>query len=143
MSFPYGPRAAFLVLALTLGAGAARADGVESLLPSADPVAGATAAKLCMVCHSVDKGGVAKIGPNLWNVVNRPAGKAEKFAYSPAFVALNGKPWSYANLDAYLTSPKDYAPNTKMAYPGSKDPKERANIIAWLRTLADSPAPLK
>lgn len=113
------------------------------LLASADAAAGEAAVRKCQSCHNFVKGAGNKQGPELWGVVGRPEGSHEGFAYSDALLAhkANGDVWSYENLDHFLTSPKAYAPGTKMAFGGVKDPAERANILAYLQTLSDSPVP--
>lgn len=117
------------------------ADGIAALLASADPANGEKIAKRCVACHSFDKGGPNKVGPNLWGIVGAPQAHSPDFKYSDALAGLGGT-WTYQDLDAYIASPKDYAPGNKMAFAGLKKPKERADLIAWLRTLSDQPLPL-
>ena len=127
------------------GAEAAAAEaplGVAALLAAADPAAGAKGVKKCTACHSLDKGGKHKIGPNLWDLVDRPIASAAGYSYSDALKAKSGEAWSYENLDAFLTKPKDWAPGTKMSFAGLKKPGKRADLIAHLRSLSDSPAAL-
>ncbi len=83
-----------------------------------------------------------KIGPNLWDVVERPIASATGFAYSKALKAKSGAPWSYESLDGFLTKPKAWAPGTKMSFAGLRKPEQRAAVIAYLRSLSDSPAAL-
>ncbi len=118
------------------------AEGVGALLAAADAAAGETGAKKCKACHTFDQGGANKLGPNLWNVVNRPIAGVGEFKYSKALQGMSGQQWTYEDLDAFLTKPKDYAPGTKMSFPGVRKPEARANLIAYLRSLSDSPAPL-
>jgi len=110
-------------------------------LAAADPVAGEKVAKKCATCHSFDRGGAARVGPNLWGIVGNKPAHMEGFSYSPAISGLT-QPWDYATLDTFLTSPKAYAPGTKMTFPGLKKPEARAAVIVWLRTLSDQPVPL-
>jgi cytochrome c len=114
---------------------------VNTLLASANPQTGEAGMKQCAACHSWTKGGGSKIGPNLWGVVDRDIGKEPGFSYSPA-VAQKGGKWSFQDLNEWLKNPKAFIPGTKMAFPGVKDPKERAGIIAYLDKQADSPVPL-
>ena len=114
---------------------------IGTLLAAADAAAGVKVFKKCKACHTVDKGGKNKIGPNLWEVVNSEAGKRAGFAYSKAMAAKGGT-WTYENLGAFLAKPKAYLPGTKMAFAGLKKVKDRAAVIAYLRSLSDSPAPL-
>ncbi len=107
----------------------------------ADPKKGEGDAKVCGACHNFAEGAGAKVGPDLWDVVDRPKGKAEGFDYSAGMKAKGGD-WSYADLDQFLTKPSAYVSGTKMGYPGQDDPEKRADIIAYLRTLAKDPKPL-
>lgn len=114
---------------------------IASLLADADTARGVKVFKKCKSCHTVDKGGKNKIGPNLWDVVNSEAGKREGFSYSKAMLAKGGT-WNYDSLGGFLAKPKSWLPGTKMAFAGLKKVKDRAAVIAYLRTLSDSPAPL-
>ncbi len=112
-----------------------------TLMASADAAKGQAVAKACAACHDFSKGGPNKVGPNLWGVVNRPHGGHEGFAYSEALAAKNPEPWSYEALNAFILNPKGAIPGTKMAYSGLKKDKERADLLAYLGTLADTPVP--
>jgi cytochrome c len=112
------------------------------LLAGADPKQGEADAALCKVCHSFEKGGPAIVGPDIYGVVGRKIASAEGFNYSPALKKHADQSWTYENLDVWLTNPQAFAPGTTMAFPGVPDLKKRANIIAFLRANADSPAPL-
>jgi len=125
----------------TGGQAAAPAEKLESVIPllaTADLKAGEATFKKCTSCHTIEKGGAAKIGPNLWGVVGGPHAHMQGFAYSDAIKGKSGN-WDYDALNAWLFSPKDYAPGTKMSFPGLKQTQDRANVIAWLRTQSDSP----
>ena len=114
-------------------------------MATADAAAGEAIEKRCSACHTIDKGGANKVGPNLWNLVNRPVASHEGFAYSGAmkeFSQGGSVVWDYEHLDHFLMSPKGLVKGTAMAFAGLKKPEERANLIAFLRTLSDSPAPL-
>jgi cytochrome c len=123
----------------------AAADGgsIADRLKAADVAAGGKSAKVCTACHSFADSGANKVGPGLWEVVNRKPGSHEGFKYSPAMVTFGeSHVWDYATLDIYLTNPKVEVPGNKMAFAGVKKPEDRANIIAYLRSLSASPAPL-
>lgn len=114
---------------------------VATLLATADAVAGKKISKKCKSCHDMTAKKKVGIGPPLWDIVE--AGKAGngKFKYSSAMTGKGGK-WSYEDLDAFLASPKGFMRGTKMAFPGVKKAKDRANLIAFLRGLSDAPKPL-
>lgn len=109
------------------------------LLTSADIEAGKKVAKKCLACHVFEKGGPHKLGPNMWDIVNRNQASFPDFAYSKALKELTGT-WDYDALNKYLYKPKKYAPGTKMNFVGLKKEKDRANIIAYLRSLSEKPA---
>ena len=112
------------------------------LIAKADAAKGKEVAHACMMCHTLKKDGGTKIGPNLYNVVNRPHAHVYGYSYSEAMKNMKMRPWSYEELDSFLFDPKAHAPGTKMPYAGIKDTQKRANLIAYLRTLSDHPAPL-
>ena len=115
---------------------------VAALLTIANPAAGeAYVKKVCAACHSLDEGGKALIGPNLYGVVGGPYAHMEGFNYSDALKSKHGR-WTYDELFAWLTKPSNYAPGTRMAFPGIKNDKLRIDVIAYLRTLSHTPEPL-
>jgi cytochrome c len=127
------------------GPAAPAEEPIAVLLASANPEAGAAVFKKCTACHTGESGGANKVGPNLWNIVNRPLASHEGFAYSAAmkeFAQGGSVVWDYEHLSNFLASPKGYIKGTAMGFAGVKKPDERANLIAYLRTLSDSPAPL-
>lgn len=115
---------------------------VLALLKEAKADNGKKSFGVCLSCHTADASAASKAGPNLWNVVNRPLGTREDFkSYSKELKAKGGE-WTYEHLAGFLHKPKEYIPGTKMGFQGIAKPQELADIIAYIRTLADSPAPL-
>ncbi len=116
---------------------------VELPFPQADWVGamnaerGAAVFKKCQSCHTVEKGGATKTGPNLWNIVGTAAAQKD-FAYSGA-MADSGKTWNYESLDKYLEKPSRYVKGTAMSFGGLKKPADRAAVIEYLRVNADAP----
>ena len=112
-------------------------------LPSADPKAGDQFAhRVCVACHTFDKGGKPGVGPNLYGVVAGPHDHEQGFNYSPALQKFKGQPWDYDALNKWLYKPSAYAPGTRMSFAGITSDKQRADVIAYLRTLSDNPPPL-
>ena len=110
-------------------------------LASADPAAGEQVFKKCTACHNADKGGANALGPNLWDVLGEPIGQGKGFPFSSALSGVGGN-WDFDKLSAWLTSPKKFAPGTKMTFAGLSNPQDRANVIAFLNAHSDSPEPM-
>lgn len=110
-------------------------------LATADPVAGAVVGSACLGCHTIEAGGAALTGPNLFGIVGAPVARTAGFTYSPAMAALgaSGATWTYDLLDAFLTSPFVTVLGTRMGFGGIPDPVQRANLIAWLRLQSEAP----
>jgi cytochrome c len=124
---------------------AAAAVPIATLLASADATRGEAVFKRCQACHTGEKGGANKVGPNLWDIVDRPVATHEGFSYSGPMkdFSQGGKEvWTFDHLNHFLTSPKGYIKGTAMGFAGDKKDNERADLIAYLRTLSDSPKPL-
>jgi cytochrome c len=115
---------------------------IAELLAKADPAAGEKFAKVCATCHSFGKGEAAKMGPNLYGVIGLKHAHMAGFAYSDAMKALADKDWTFEALNHFLFNPKAAVPGTKMPFAGIKSDSDRANVIAWLRTVSDKPEPL-
>lgn len=119
---------------------------IGPLMAAADAAAGEIVFKKCAACHSIDNGGANKTGPNLWEIVNRPAGGHAGFAYSAAlreYAAKDGgKVWDYEALNRFLHAPKKYIAGTAMGFAGLKKDADVANVIAYMRAQAATPAPL-
>ena len=124
------------------GAGAETAAPVDfaTLLAAADPKAGERRAALCKSCHTFDKGGANGTGPNLWGVVGRTVAGHEGFNYTAALKAAGGE-WTFDRLSAFLENSQSYVPGTAMVQRFPKA-EQRAELIAYLNALSDSPAPL-
>lgn len=119
---------------------------ITPLLASADLEDGAKVFKKCAACHTAEEGGANKVGPALWDVVNRAAAGVDGFGYSTPmqeYGAGGTKPWVYENLNKFLLKPKDYIKGTSMGFAGLKKEDDRANVIAYLRSLSANPAPLQ
>ena len=110
-------------------------------LAAADPAKGQASARKCASCHDFTKGGPNKIGPNLYGVVGRPVAAHEGFNFSAALKAKGGN-WTPEDLDAFILAPKKHVPGTTMAFAGVGPGGERADLIAYMNTLSDNPAPL-
>jgi cytochrome c len=112
------------------------------LLAKADAALGQKYAKVCATCHSFNKGEAAKMGPNLYGIIGSKHAHMAGFSYSEAMKALGDKAWTFDELNAFLTDPRGRIAGTKMTFAGIKNDADRANVIAWLRSLADQPEPL-
>jgi cytochrome c len=127
------------------GGEAANVVPIATLLATADAGAGETVFKKCASCHTSEKGGPNKVGPGLWDIVNRPIASHEGFSYSAGMTTFSEGHkvvWDYDHLSFFIEAPKKHVPGTAMGFAGIKKPDERANLIAYLRTLSDNPAAL-
>jgi cytochrome c len=125
------------------GAAAPAADEpITVRLAKADPAKGEKAVGACKACHNFEKGGANKVGPHLYDVYARPKGSVEGFGYSAAMKGRAGEKWEAEQLDGFLKNPKAYMPGTIMAFAGLGKPDTRADVIAYLDTLSDSPKAL-
>ncbi|MDS7595778.1 cytochrome c family protein [Agrobacterium tumefaciens] len=124
---------------------AAAATPIAQLLASADAAKGETAFKKCTACHTGESGGANKVGPNLFDIVNRPIASHAGFSYSAGmkdFAKGGSEKWDYDHLSYFIEAPKKHVPGTAMGFAGIKKETERADLIAYLRTLSANPAPL-
>jgi cytochrome c len=122
-------------------AAAAPAEPIEKLLQTASAEKGQAAAKVCQTCHTFAKGDKNGVGPNLYGIVGDHKGEGRGFNFSAAMKAKGGT-WTYDDLNAFITNPKAFVPGTAMGFAGIQKDSQRADVIAYLRTLADNPVPL-
>ena len=116
---------------------------ISAMLASADIAKGESVAKKCSACHTFDSGGANKVGPALYGIVNRTIASVDGFGYSSALTAYGeGKTWTYEELNGFLWKPKTFVKGTSMGFAGLKKTQDRADIVAYLRSLASDPAPL-
>ena len=124
------------------GEGAAAAEQpIEVYLAKADVNKGTQIFNKCAACHNATNGGPNQLGPNLWGVLGEPIGQGRGFAFSDA-LAKKGGTWNWDNLSQWLTSPKTFAPGTKMTFAGISNPQDRADVIAYLNQQSSNPLPV-
>ncbi|MEH6952326.1 cytochrome c family protein [Nitrobacter sp. NHB1] len=120
---------------------AADAASFNKALASANVERGAGLVKQCQICHNTEEGKGPKIGPDLYNVVDRPVASQPGFSYSAALKAKGGK-WTFAELNEWITDPRAYVKGTSMSFAGLKSESKRADLVAYLTTLSKNPVPL-
>jgi cytochrome c len=122
-------------------ADAASASPLGALIAAADAGRGQKLAKKCAACHTFDKGGKNKIGPNLYGVIGGAKAAVEGYKYSAVLSGLGGD-WDFDALAQFLASPKAFAKGTKMSFAGLKKPEDQAAMIAFMLQFHDSPPAL-
>jgi cytochrome c len=137
-----GEPAAAQATAAPAAAAPAAIEPITPLLASANVQNGEQVARrLCAACHTFNEGGRNGVGPNLAGVVGAPHGHVASFNYSPALKGKAG-PWTYEDLNAWLANPRGYAPGNRMAFAGIAQTQQRADLIAYLRSISpNAPAP--
>ncbi len=138
---PHRPEKMGYAIAGVVGEGEGGAEAavpIETLLASADAAKGEATFKKCASCHTINAGGANGIGPNLHGVMGEAIGKGRGgFAFSPDLAGHGGN-WDWANMDAWLKSPKKFAAGTKMSFAGLSDAQERANLMVYLNSQGSS-----
>jgi cytochrome c len=122
-------------------AAAAPSEPIEKLLQSASVEKGAAAAKVCQACHTFEKNGPNRVGPNLYGIVGDHKGEGRGFNFSAALKAKGGD-WTIQDLNQFIANPKGYVPGTAMGFAGVSKDTQRADILVYLNSLSDKPAPL-
>lgn len=114
------------------------------LLASADVGRGEAAVRRCSSCHTFTPGGNNGVGPNLHDIVGGPKAHIAGFGYSSALAERGaaGEVWGYEELYGFLANPRGYLPGTSMAFAGIRSGQERADVIAYLASITESPPPL-
>jgi cytochrome c len=97
-------------------------------LAAGDPAAGEAVYSRCLGCHSMEYN---RTGPKHCGLIGRPAGSAPGYEYSDA-MKRSKLVWDASTLDRFLADPPTSVPGTTMTYAGVPDPKERADLIAYL-----------
>jgi cytochrome c len=121
----------------------AAAPSIDTLFASADAAKGeALVSQQCSACHSLNKGGAAGVGPNLYGIVGAKMFSQAGFSYSAAAKAKAGGTWTPDTMSAWLVDPNGFAPGTAMSYPGIKKDQTRVDVIAYLNKNSDSPVKL-
>jgi cytochrome c len=115
------------------------ADQLKAELPApyntGDVAAGKQLFVQCSACHTATQDGADMVGPNLYGVFGSKAGtRRAKFAYTDALKAT-GWTWDAPTLDRWIAGPQAAVPGTKMVFPGIKDPKQRIDLIAYLKVV--------
>jgi len=135
----YVPPGAEAGAASSSAAGATQAasgpEPIAQYMAKADPAKGQQIAKVCLQCHTFDKGGANKIGPNLWDIMAENIARVPNYQFSQALSAHKGDKWDPDKLNVWLSKPQQFAKGTKMTFPGLPKPQDRADVTAYLESL--------
>jgi cytochrome c len=137
----HGPAAVTASAPVTTGPKEIKIEPVSGLIAAASADNGKKVAAKCVACHTLEKGGAHKIGPNLYGIIGHAVAAQPGFAYSNALKAKGGS-WDYESLNTFTAAPAKIVPGTKMTFVGLDKVKERADLLAYMRTLSDSPPPV-
>ncbi|MCL6229948.1 c-type cytochrome [Bartonella bilalgolemii] len=96
----------------------------------------------CAICHTSKRGGSNRVGPSLWEIVDRPFASVKNFSYSKVLRANSDKKWDFFTLDRYIQSPRQAFPGTIMSFRGINNDQDRADLLLYLRSLSDYSIPL-
>ena len=114
---------------------AAKVEAIGPFMAKADAKKGEQTAKVCLQCHTFNKGEPNKIGPNLFGIMEENIAAVPGYQFSPALSAHKGDKWDPDKLNVWLDKPQDFAKGTKMTFPGLPKEQDRADVIAYLESL--------
>ena len=114
---------------------AAKLEPIAPLLAKADPKRGEQLTKVCTTCHTFNKGGANKVGPNLWDVAEEQIASVPGYQFSAALEKDKNEIWDPDKLNEWLNNPQSFAKGTKMTFAGFPKAQDRADVIAYLETL--------
>ncbi len=114
---------------------AAALEPIAQYMAKADPKHGEQVARVCLQCHTFNKGEPNKIGPNLFGVMEENIGGVPNYQFSQALLAHKGEKWDPDKLNVWLAKPQEFAKGTKMTFPGLPKGQDRADVVAYLESL--------